>query len=606
MAISNNSLDITSLDFDSIKDNMKTYLSTQSVFRDYDYEGSNINVLMSLLAYNTYLNMFYLNMATNESFLDSAQLRDSVVSKAKELNYTPSSMKSSKAVVDVSFNANGISSSFEIPKGTMFTGTNANGVYTFVTDRNVTVSSSSNTFNVYNLDIYEGSYINETFVVDTTNETQRFILSNPSIDVTSLEINVIENNGANVTTFSSAQSLYGLDSASTVYFLQSQGDKYEVTFGDGVFGRHPLNHATIIATYRISSGSPGNGVETFSIDDDLGAYNGGRASVTITTVTRSSGGAEPESIESIRFRAPRMYQTRGRAIVADDYKTLITSEFPDVKSISVYSGTVDAYFGSVVISPISYAGTALSTTRKNEIRDYISSKMTVGFSPVMVDPEILKLVPSIDVVYDDTATSLSPADIQSALIKAVSQYNDSQLKDFDITYYESELVTQLKNVDPSILSVVIDSWLTKTSTPTLRVSHSVDVVFGNQIVPGTLTSTSFVYEDGQVYQFTDYNPSVDTFTKSLTANGMVLENQSDTLWLKAIDPTKQTYIDIGTIDYEKGRLSINSLKVINYNGNQGITFSTRTNEENVNASDNNIIEIDTNNTSVSARVKKKN
>jgi hypothetical protein len=290
--MANSSLSLTSLDFDGVKNNLKTYLKSQSTFKDYDFEGSNMNVLLDILSYNTYMNAFYLNMTAAEGFLDSAQMRSSVVSHAKELNYTPKSAKSAKAVVNISINVSaGDTNIIEIPKGTQFSGSNPKGSFVFTTDQTHTLSSKSNIFTLDNLELYEGTYINETFVVDNSIRNQRFILSNKNIDTNSIVVKVYENNGLNTNDFLEAKNLYGLRNTSRIYFLQATLDGYyEVVFGDGTFGVIPQNNCTILVTYRITYGSAGNGVKSFRIDKDLGAFNSVTLKTTVSTVGVSTDG----------------------------------------------------------------------------------------------------------------------------------------------------------------------------------------------------------------------------------------------------------------------------------------------------------------------------
>ena len=336
----NSSLSLVSLDFENVKSSLKDYLKSQSVFRDYDFDGSNMNVLLDVLSYNTFMNAFYLNMAASEGFLDSAQLRSSLISHAKELNYTPRSARSSEAVVNVTFTVvSGNTNSFEIPKGTQFSGTNSNGGFTFVTGDAHTLTSASNIFTMNNLSIYEGSYINETFTIDNGVESQKFILSNPDVDTTSIAVTLVEDDGATLTDFAQAPNLYGLNATSAVYFVQSTLDGYyELVFGDGTFGRIPKNNASIFVTYRVSNGDASNQIQTFSIDRDLGTFNSVGVNALVTTVSASSDGGTVETIESIRFRAPRHYQTQDRAITTNDYANMIYENYPEVKAVNVYGG----------------------------------------------------------------------------------------------------------------------------------------------------------------------------------------------------------------------------------------------------------------------------
>ena len=327
--MSNNNINLVSFDFDSLKADLKAFMQSNSVFRDYNFEGSNLSVLLDILSYNTQKNAFLLNMVAAESFLDSAQLRDSVVSLAKSLNYTPYSSQSPKATVSVTFTTSGINNIFGIPKGASFSGSNSNGVFSFVTDQNYFATSSNGVFTFNNIDIYEGSYINESFVVDNSTDGQRFILSNPNIDINSISVSQFID--FSYTDYTLYTSLYDVSSNTNAYFIQAAEDnKYEITFGDGIFGNPPTDKSTLLVTYRITDGSAGGGCSSFTIDSDYGTYNNGTSAITnLTTVIAASAGSDPEDIESIRFRAPKYFATQERAIIADDYITLIKDELSD-------------------------------------------------------------------------------------------------------------------------------------------------------------------------------------------------------------------------------------------------------------------------------------
>lgn len=594
----NSSLNLTSLDFDTLKNDLKTYLKSQSVFKDYDYEGSNMNVLLSVLSYNTYLNSFYLNMVASESFLDTAQLLDSVISHSKLLNYTPSSAKSPKALIDLTYTVidNSIQNNFLIPKGAQFSGTNANGAFTYVTDRNHNLVSSNGVFTIKGLEIYEGSYINESFVVDNNEETQRFIISNPNIDTNSLVLTVFEDNASVSYDYIMAKNLYGLNSNSTVFFLQAYQNKYEVVFGDGVFGRKPQNNATILASYRITNGTRGGGISTFFADQDLGSYNGGYARPTITINTMSDSGAEAESIESVRFRAPKSFQAQGRAITRGDYKTIIMDEFPEVKALNVFGGESansisGINYGKVFISPITYAGTGLTENKKQEVITYIKDKMTIGLTPVIVNPDTLYIGNAITVKYNQNYTNYTPGDIGALVTQSVSNFNDAYLKDFDTTFRFSKLVEAIDASDPSILSSSTTTTVKKIASPPLNKVTTIDYNFHQEILPGTITSTSFLLSDGLTYSFTDYNPLNVTFVQASYQNIMYVENTTNVLYLKLNDPTKQLYIPVGTIDYLKGTITISSIIIADFLSNPGIVLTTETALDDIIAVDNDLIEI---------------
>jgi len=600
----NSSLSLVSLDFDTVKSNLKTYLKTQSVFKDYDFEGSNINVLLDVLSYNTYMNSFYLNMAISEAFLDSAQLRSSVVSHAKELNYIPRSARSPKALVNITITVTeGTADTLEIPKGTQFSGTNANGGFTYVTDENKILTSVSNVFRASNVAIYEGSYINEAFVVDSSIENQRFILSNDTVDTTSINVTVSENDGLDVYPYTQKTNLYGLTSASKVFFIQATLEgSYEVVFGDGVFGKAPQNQSTILVTYRVSNGAFGNGIKSFNIDKDLGAYNSVAATTTVTTVTPSTDGDDIESLESIRFRATKHYQTQDRAITINDYINMIYENFPEVKSVSVYGGESivgSVEYGKVFISPVSRSGTIITESIKADIVKYLSDKNSIAITPVIVDPEFLYIIPTITATVNFASTNLNPADIKGLLLTTIKSYNNTTLLNFNTAFRYSKFATLLNNTDESIESIQLHNVIKKIITPATNVSQPFTLSFNNALMPGTLLSSQFLLSDGNTYRLTDYNPENDTFVRTGSQTSYNVTNTKNTVYLRQITATNvQNYLDIGTINYDTGKISINALTIFSFLGNPGIEFRSSTKSEDVYGIKNDSIEIDINNVNI--------
>lgn len=595
--MANSSINLTTLDFDSLKSNLKTYLKSQTIFRDYDFDGANMNVLLDVLSYNTYLNSFYLNMVASELFLDSAQLRDSVISHAKAINYIPDSKKSAKALINITFTANGISDTFEIPKGTQFSGKNANGSFVFTTDRDITSASTTNTFQFANVELYEGTYFTETYIVDYSKENQKFVLTNSEIDTDSILVTVVENNGANTVSFLKADNLYDLTSASNIYFLQaSTNNRYEIVFGDNVFGRYPLNNSAVNISYRVSRGTAGSGVSNFFLDKDLGAYNGGTASATITTVSNSSDGAEAETIESIRFRAPRAYQTQDRAVTVNDYRTLIFKNFQEVKDVNVYGGEDipdSVAYGKVFVSASTYSGAPLTSQRKSDILTFLENKKIVNIKPSVIDPEYIYLVPTIDVYVDFSKTNFSVPEIRSLVLNSITTFNDDNLELFNNAFRLSKFVTAINDVDVNIESNQTTIRIYKTAAPVLNTPISISLSFNNKITPGSLNTSDFILVDGSTYQMTDYNPNNDTFIRSATSTGYKLENNKPTVYLKQITTNVNVnYSEVGVIDYETGTINLKDLNVINFLGSNGIKFYATTEQDDVYGKLNNIVEFD--------------
>ena len=300
MATSN---DLTTLDFESIKNNLKTYLQSQSIFQDYDFDASNINVLLDVLAYNTHLNAFYLNMISNEMFLDTALLKDSIVSHVKELNYIPRSFRSAVAEVEITLTDTSDDATILMPRGTTFTGTSGNRNFTFSLPENVQALSTNvvNQFKASGVLIYEGDYTNDSYVSNDLSNV-RYVITNKTVDTNSIRVTVIEDNGASTLSYTVRDSLFGIDSTDTVFFLQAiENDSYEIIFGDGIIGRPPKSNSIVLIEYRTCNGELPNGIGTFTADDDIGSATVNK----ITTVSKASGGAIPESLSSIKFNAPR-------------------------------------------------------------------------------------------------------------------------------------------------------------------------------------------------------------------------------------------------------------------------------------------------------------
>lgn len=478
----NSSLNLTSLDFDTLKNNFVTFLKSQDTFKDYDFTGSNINVLLDVLSYNTYLNSFYLNMVASEMFLDSAQKYDSVVSHAKELNYVPQSNKSSEAVVDVVFETIGLSGKLTIPQGTIFSGTNSNGTFYFITNYTGTYTSANNTYYANNIEIFEGSLTNQSFVTDYTVENQRFILDNSSIDLNSLTVNVVENNGASNSIFTKVESLYGLNDQSNAYFVQaSQNNLYELVFGDGVYGRKPQNGAIINVNYRITKGTAADGISNFQISQELDSVNNGVVNVSaITTTANSSSGAMAESAEDIRFRAPRWYAAQQRGVSNDDYKSLIYSQFGSyIQDINVFGGQEiePKQYGSVVVCIKPVGGTIIPNYLKSQIVNYMSDKSQMKI--ITQDPDYIYLKINSHVYYNPTQTSLYENDIKNLVLQKISDYSYNSLERFNSNFRYSRFTAAIDASEPSVISNQTTILLEKRLYPLINYNTAISFTFDN-------------------------------------------------------------------------------------------------------------------------------
>lgn len=584
--MANSSINLSSLDFDTLKANFKEYLKTQSVFKDYNFEGSNINVLLDIMSYNSYLNSFYLNMVASEMFLDSAQKYDSIVSHAKELNYVPRS--AAPAVANVSFNietSNPIGS-LSIPKGTRFNGTNANGTYNFITDESTTYVSSNNSYSVNNLLLYEGTYFKDSFVKDDNVENQRFVLSNKNIFTNSITVSIIENNDTNnPISFTRADTLFGLDGNSKVFFLQGcENNQYEIVFGDGLFGRKPLNGATITANYIVTDGTDGNGVETFTISDDL-SQSGASVNINNLTVNVSSeNGANQESIENVRYNAPRYFATQQRAVTSDDYASLVKAEFGgQIDDVIIYGGQElePKQYGRVVVSLKPKNSTIVPDYLKNEIQRYLLDFIALPNRVIVSEPDYFYIYVNSSVQYDKTLTTKSTSDLKGVVLSSMLQYSADHIGKFGNDFRYSKFVAHIDNSDTSITSNDTEIRMIKRIYPTLNALGSYVIDFANKpereglyygkVYPDEriLSSSSFTYVDpssGTEYPnaFLEDSPRAYVSSNEDTKVGdvsvyYIVNNQK--ILVKS---------SVGTVCYEDnavgpaGRVKIDNLKISSY------------------------------------------
>ena len=577
----NSSLNLTSLDFDLLKDQFKKWMQQQSVLKDYDYEGSNMNVLLDVMSYNTYLNAFYLNMLASEMFLDSAQKYDSIISHAKELNYIPRSAHTAIANVNITFQTSGIantSGKLEIPQGTRFSGTNANGTYQFVTRFNENLASANDTFAISDLQISQGVYTQDSFTMDYNIENQRFVLTNEGIDTTSLIVSVIENNGQTNTIFTPAISLLGLNYSSNVYFLQPTfNNKFAIQFGDNSFGRRPLNSATILAKYIVTDGSDGNGVDTITLSDDLGTINGGQVNSVVVSVNGTSvGGSNLESIESVRFNAPRYYSTQYRAVSSDDYASLIYSEFGgQIDDVIVYGGqdVEPKKYGRVICCLKPTAGYIAPDYVKNAIVNYLQQYIVLPNRVEISDPDYYYVYVTSTVQYNSFSTSKTPVDIKTAVIDSIINYSKINLEMFGNDLRYSRMVESIDDTDVSVVSNDTSLRLIKRIAPKLNYPTSYEFATENAIY-NELFVTSSVVTDPKLDYFTEFKYAgliSSQFTyQSLDGtvtypSAFLIDDTQGNICIYAPVNGLNTYLDtVGTVDYETGVFALNDFRVNSY------------------------------------------
>jgi len=557
----NSSIALTQLDFDSIKTSLKTYLSEQDEFQDYDFEGSNLSVLLDVLAYNTYQNAFYLNMVGNEMFLDSAKLRDSVISHAKELNYLPRSFTSSKADLRITVTPTDPNkNSIVVPKGTAFISRVDDYSFTFSTTQNLVITNKANgSFVSDTITVYEGNYLSDTYAVNYSNPLV-FKINNKNVDISSVVVTVLEDNGSVNLEYSRATSLFGYDENSKVFFLQpGVGDLYEVVFGDGVVGRKPKNNAIVIIEYRVSNGELPNGAFRF--------INAGRidneANVAITTLKAAADGAVAEDLNSIKYNAPRAFTTQERAVTAEDYENLLKANYPEINAVTAYGGedATPPQYGRIFVSVDLTDVDGLPQIKQEEYRRFLRSRSSVAMEPLFVTPDYTYLKIDSTVRYNINRTGLNPEDIRTYVIDSILNYASTNLNSFARTFRYSKLVQAVDATDNAIISNETDVLLVKYLTPQLNIPLNLTVDFKNPLTQ-------------EIPLLGDEHPIIDvhgitstTFTYTGIQN-CVLEDNGDGV-VRIVTPVGANHkkiVDIGTVDYDTGVVRLNNFNIQNYSG----------------------------------------
>ncbi len=583
-----NFLPVNQLDFDGLRSNLRTYLQGQDRFKDYDFEGSNMSVLLDILAYNTYQNAFYLNMIGNEMFLDTATLRDSIVSHAKELNYLPRSYTSAVATIEVSINVtNNSIYTITLPQNYKFTSTSSNSAYTFSTSEPTIINRNSNNQFIKQLNIYEGFLLTENFVVNTSITDQRFVLSNAKVDTDSIEVFVSPSTiSSNSVEYNFTSSIFGLNANSTVYFLQAAEDsKYEIVFGDGVVGKKVDNGNLITVNYRVATGNTVNGLSSFTPQSTVNSFT---VSVQ-STVSAASGGTENESLSSIKFNATRFFQTQDRVVTKDDYKALIIANFPEIKSISVYGGEeipVAPQYGRVVISPVTQTGNPVTQTTADRVLNFVRERSPLSINPVIQDPEFLDLKIMTTVEYNVNQTVLTNSQIESLVSSAISTFNNDNLVDFNKTFRYSKLLTAINSSHPSVVSNQTDVLMIKSIIPLLNQNYSTTIYFGNKILRDDYTVSRPLTNEFSLYssQIT-YNTRAAYFGEDGAGNLFVYE----------LTGTGRNVLksNAGTVDYENGIVNISNITMNDYVGD-GITFYAVPGNQDIAALRNTVLQINSN------------
>ena len=594
-------LEISQLDFDGIKDNLKTFLSQQDEFTDYDFEGSGMNILLDVLAYNTHYLGYNANMLANEMYLDSADQRASVVSLAKQVGYTPKSATASQAKIDVLVN-NATGASITMSRGTKFTTTVDGTSYSFVANADVSITPSDGVYKFSNLVVYEGTYLNYKYTANTSDTDQRFIIPNDNVDTTTLTVKVQESSSDSTTnTYKLATGITGLESTSKVYFLQEvENGRFEVYFGDGVLGQAIADGNIVILDYITCNRDEPNGATTFTLSGNVGGFS----NVTITTVGNAAGGDDPESIKSIKYNAPRDYTSQDRAVTADDYKVLVKSLYANAQSVQVYGGEDAATpdYGKVYVSIKAKSGSNLTEVTKNSIVASLKSYAVASVTPVIIDPETTYITLIITFKYDSSLTTKDVSTLQTNVLNSITSYNTDSLEDFTGMFRYSAVTKTIDGADTSILSNITTIKLYKYITPTLNSALKYTLSFNNafynphsehnKTAGGIVSSTGF--------KINDDSSTNEHFLDDDGAGNVRVYYLSGTTRLY----TSSTY---GTIDYTTGEIILTSAHVTSISNVDGaastkVRVFVKPNSNDIVPVRNQVLSIDTTNSTVTGSV----
>ncbi len=557
-------LNVTELDFDTIKGNLKTFLRNQDQFTDYDFEGSGLSNILDLLAYNTHYNAVYANVLANEMFIDSADLRNSIVSHAKHVGYTPQSATSPIAYLDLTV-VGATGNTLTAARGTTFQTTVDSVTYNYLVKDDTTITPSAGVYSFSSLPVYEGTLVTNKYTVDTANADQRFLIANELADTTTLKVTV-QNSSADSTTatYTLATDLADVTGTSTVYYLEGAEDsQHEVFFGDGVLGKSLSTGNIVTLSYIVTNADDSNGATTFSLSGNVGGFT----NVTVTTATNSAGGATAESANSIRFNAPKSWTTQNRTVTARDYESKVKQIFTNAKSVQVWGGEDHdtPVYGRVYISINPKVGTSLTEAKKTDIILQLKDFNVMSITPVIVDPTTTYLQLVVNVKYDAKSTTKSKDTIKSLVTSAITTYNSDELQEFDQMFRHSKFISTMNKVDTSILSNITTVKLHKSFTATTTAATTYTINLNNALynphsghnatAGGILSSSAFTI-NGDVTNDYYLNDDGDGNVRIyyLSAGTKIYTNNT-----------------LGTVNYTTGQIVLNALYITSVGDVDGAT-----------------------------------
>ena len=549
------------LDFDSVKASIKNYLRANSNFTDYDFEGSNLSILIDILAYNTFLNSYNTNMVANESFMGSATIRDNVIAHADNIGYLPRSSRSAKSKISFSttFENSNTASTLTLKKGQVAISNIENANYTFSVLEDITVPIVNLKAAFSEIDIYEGLVVTRKFTVDTSQKNQKFILDNQKIDTSTILVKVKKSASEEIyTTYRSVENSIGLDSTSNIFLVKEYRDEtYQLIFGDGVIGKKLENGNIVEVTYIVCNEDSPNGQQNFIINGTLVTNEGTRiasSGIRPTVNQASIGGSKLESIDSIKKYASRYLATQNRAVTSTDYETLIPKIFPKAESAVAYGGETltPPQYGKVFVSIKPDSSSFLSLFDKNFLKTELKKYSPIGLDIIIDDLEYLYIELDVNAYYSPNLNS-NPDGIKSKIFAALETYAETNdITRFGGRFKYSQMSALIDNTDNSITSNITNVVLRRNQQPTFNAYVSYELCFGNTIFA---PQRSF-------YNIKSTGFRIDKYREVVYFTDEAVSTSTGDLWIFRMDGDSPQFLEkIGTIDYQAGELFIDSLNI---------------------------------------------
>ena len=554
-------LRIAELDFDQIKTNLKTYLKAQTEFTDYDFEGSGLSTLLDILAYNTHYNAYLANMVVNEMFLDSAVKRSSAVSIAKHIGYTPVSARGAVANLDIVVTSpTGLPAILTMDRYTPFTSTVDGVSYTFLTTEAKTADRVGTTYTFTGVDVTEGTLLSYSYAVSDITPAAKYEIPNEAVDTTTIKVSVQTSSSDTTTsTYTLSTDITGIGSTSAIYYLeQNPQGRYQIYFGDGIIGKSLSAGNIITIQYLVATGAAVNVSSTVSQSFTAGTTIGGSSSIAITVNSNSTGGADVESITSIKFNAPRVNASKNRAVTAADYEALILSNYAGAESVSVWGGEDNdpPYYGKVLISLKPYSGFTISDATKNTIKTSIlKSKQGITIMPEFIDPTFFFVNITADIVYNSSITTLSSDQIKTQVNTAITEYFSANLQKFNKEYIHSALTNSILAKNSAITSALVSLKLQRRIIPTLNTTNlftgDTSIKYRNPLKPGSILSSYFYISVG----------GVSTLVKITDLPNDTPPSDSGSGVLRLVNVVNSSVVatNVGTVNYGTGVISITGI-----------------------------------------------